>query len=124
VFIKNIPPCTLRINNLSRFFRLILLCTSMLVLSPGAATESAWADDGKTASDVGLGIASFITTLPYGAIKIAYAGLGAIIGGFTYLLTAGDLDSANVVWEKSLLGTYVITPDHLTGEKPIRFLGP
>jgi len=50
--------------------------------------------------------------------------LAAIIGEVTYLLTAGDLNSANVIWEKSLLGHYVITPDHLTGDKPVKFIGP
>ncbi len=105
--------------------KFVLICTMVFVLLPGLAPQSALAADAnETATDVGLGFASFLTTLPYGAVKIAYAGIGAIIGGFTYALTAGDLDSANVVWEKSLLGTYVITPDHLTGDKQIRFIGP
>ncbi|MGB0909639.1 MAG: hypothetical protein ACPGYT_04705 [Nitrospirales bacterium] len=102
----------------------VLLFTLILLFTPGIATQAALADTGDNAKDVGLGLASFVTTLPYGAVKIAYAGLGAIIGGFTYLLTAGDVDTANIVWEKSLLGTYVITPDHLTGDKPVRFIGP
>ncbi|WP_447969010.1 hypothetical protein [Nitrospira sp. M1] len=104
--------------------RVFILCTSLCMLLPGASPSVAMADTGEKASEVGLGLASFVTTLPYGAVKIAYAGLGAIIGGFTYLLTAGDFDSANVIWEKSLLGHYVITPDHLTGNTPVKFVGP
>ncbi len=102
----------------------VFLFTLVLLFSPGISIQSAYADGGEDAKEVGLGLASFVSTLPYGAIKIAYAGLGAIIGGFTYALTAGDLDSANIVWEKSLKGTYVITPEHLTGDKPVRFIGP
>ena len=94
------------------------------MLVSGFSAQPVLADTAEKATDAGLGIASFVSTLPYGAVKLAYAGLGAIVGGFTYLLTAGDLDSANIVWEKSLLGTYVITPDHLTGDKQVRFLGP
>ena len=111
-------------NSQTHYSMLILFFTLTLLFPPGIATQVALADTGDNAKDVGLGLASFVTTLPYGAVKIAYAGLGAIIGGFTYLLTAGDVDTANIVWEKSLLGTYVITPDHLTGDKPVRFIGP
>ena len=121
---KSVTQSRIRLYQPLYFFMLVFLCSLFLLISPGIGTQPAWADAGETATDVGLGFASFVSTLPYGAIKIAYAGLGAIIGGFTYVLTAGDLDSANIVWEKSLLGTYVITPDHLTGDKPVRFIGP
>ena len=104
---------------LFRLFTVIML-TLMLLQSP----STLWAEDGNAAADMGLGIASFVTTLPYGALKLAYAGLGAIFGGFTYVLTAGNQDAAQNIWDKSLLGTYVLTPSHLTGEKPIRFIGP
>jgi len=100
----------------------MLLCS--LVLWVGVSNGQALADDHSTVTDVGLGIASVLATIPYGAIKILYAGLGAVTGGFTYVLTGGDLDSANTVWESSLRGTYVLTPANLTGEEPIRFIGP
>lgn len=106
---------------LSQFLTTVIFTA---VLFQGTPTSMAWAETGNTAADMGLGIASLITTLPYGAVKLAYAGLGAIFGGFTYVLTAGNEDAAGAVWEKSLLGTYVLTPAHLTGEEPIRFIGP
>ena len=106
---------------LSQFLTTVILTT---ILFQGIPTSTAWAETGNAAADMGLGIASFISTLPYGAVKLAYAGLGAIIGGFTYVLTAGNEDAAGTVWEKSLLGTYVLTPSHLTGDEPIRFIGP
>ncbi len=115
---------TAQSNRSSSSFLFVMLFTLSLLIAPGISTQSAWADAGENATEVGLGVASFVATLPYGAVKIAYASLGAIIGGFTYLLTAGDLESANVVWEKSLLGTYVLTPDHLKGDKQVYFLGP
>ena len=115
---------TAQANRSPRYALFVGFFIVLLLISPGISTQSAWADAGENATEVGLGVASFVATLPYGAIKIAYAGLGAIIGGFTYLLTAGHLESANVVWEKSLLGTYVLTPDHLKGEKQVYFLGP
>ena len=71
----------------------------------------------------GIGAASVVLSIPYGAAKITYAALGAVIGGFTYLFSAGDKEAAKAVWTPSLNGTYVLTPDHLKGDKPIQFLG-
>jgi len=55
---------------------------------------------------------------------LVYAGLGGVIGSLAYILTLGGDEPTTTVWEKSLLGTYVLTPEHLTGEEPIRFVGP
>ena len=116
-----------KVHTCKRFFshRILVIMIVTVVMVHGILGQTAWAEEtGNTAGDAGLGIASFVATLPYGALKLAYAGLGAIIGGFTYVLTGADLDSAKIVWEKSVLGTYVLTPEHLTGDKPIRFIGP
>lgn len=99
---------------------LVMLAFSLLIVLPPA-----WAKEEKqdTASEAGLGAASVLLSIPYGAVKIAYAILGGITGGFTYALTGGNLKAAQAVWDTSLRGTYIITPDHLRGEKPIRFFG-
>ena len=68
-------------------------------------------------------MASVLLSIPYGAVKVAYAIVGGITGGFTYIFTGGNLKAAQSVWDTSLRGTYIITPEHLKGEKPIRFLG-
>ncbi len=94
------------------------LCLVVCVCGPAQAAER---DD--TAEEVSLGVASTIVTIPYGAAKILYAGLGGVIGGFAWALSGGDMDAAESVWDASLHGTYVITPDHLRGKKPIRFSG-
>ena len=74
-------------------------------------------------NEAALGVGSFFLTLVYTPVKLAYAILGGIIGGFTYGLTGGDLETAQSVWEPSVYGTYVITPDHLKGNEPVRFVG-
>ena len=76
-----------------------------------------------TPTQFGIGAASVLLSIPYGAAKVTYAALGGIIGGFTYLFSAGDKEAAKAVWTPSLNGTYVLTPDHLKGDKPIQFLG-
>ena len=70
-----------------------------------------------------MGVGSFFLTLVYTPVKMAYAILGGVVGGFTYALTGGNLETAQNVWEPSVYGTYVITPDHLKGNEPVRFVG-
>lgn len=73
--------------------------------------------------DLVTGAASFILTPVYGAFKLAFAGAGAIVGGLTWAFTGGDQEAAQRVWDTSLKGTYIISPDHLSGDKPVEFIG-
>ena len=99
---------------------LVILAFGHLVVVPAGWAKE---DSHDTASEAGLGVASVLLSIPYGAVKVAYAILGGITGGFTYALTGGNLKAAEAVWDTSLRGTYIITPEHLRGEKPIRFFG-
>jgi hypothetical protein len=86
----------------------------------------AWAAEGETdnpASDIGIGVASFLVSVPYGAAKVSMALLGGVIGGFTYLLSGFDRRAADSVWYTTIEGDYVVTPDHLRGKKDLRFTG-
>ncbi len=101
----------------------LLIVPMCLVLLGGGATVAVAQNNSDPAEEAGLGVASALLTLPYGPAKIIYAGLGGIVGGATWLLTGGNLETAQTVWEPSFYGDYVITPDHLTGKKPLRFFG-
>ncbi len=94
------------------------LCLSVFICGPAQADEST-----DTAEEVSLGIASVILTFPYGTGKLLYAGMGGIVGGFSWILSGGNTETAKSIWDPSLHGTYVITPDHLRGRKPVRFFG-
>ena len=96
------------------------LASAVLAEDPTMAAEER---KEATASQFGLGAASFFLTLPYGLVKVVYATLGGIVGGFTYALTAGNDRAAKAVWDTSLRGTYIITPDHLKGDRAVRFFG-
>lgn len=102
---------------------LTLTILQLAVIPPGWAQQQDEDPTQSTASQFGLGVSSFFVTIPYGLAKVVYATLGGIIGGFTYALTGGNERAAKDVWDTSLRGTYVITPDHLTGDKAVRFLG-
>lgn len=100
----------------------VLLChlTVMPVTTAFAKEEGSTE---TTESQGGMGIASVLASIPYGVAKVCYALLGGIVGGFTWVLSGLDDKPAKKVWDASIRGDYVITPDHLRGEKPIRFVG-
>lgn len=55
--------------------------------------------------------------------KLTYATVGGLIGGLAWVLTLGDTDTAMGVWEPTMGGSYVVTPDMLRGKEPIEFSG-
>ncbi len=71
----------------------------------------------------GAEIGAFFANIPYLTAKVAYAGLGGFAGGLAYVLTGGDELAACRIWTPSMRGTYILTPEHLRGKKPIRFAG-
>ena len=101
----------------------VLALAMCVLLLGGGATLAVAQEDSDPVEEAGLGVASVLLTLPYGTAKILYAGLGGIVGSATWVLTGGNTETAQAVWEPSFYGDYVITPDHLTGKTPLRFYG-
>ena len=103
----------------------VLLCLVFIgVTAFGMPSLSLAAEEESSQSnEAALGIGSALLTVVYFPCKIVYPALGGIVGTFTYALTGGDTDTAKSVWEPSFYGTYVITPDHLKGNEPVRFYG-
>ena len=100
---------------------LVLVICLLLI---GGGPSMVWAEgEVDPAEQAGLGVVSALLTLPYGPAKIVYAGLGIIVGGATWVLTGGNTETARTVWEPSFYGDYVVTPDHILGNKPLRFFG-
>jgi hypothetical protein len=73
---------------------------------------------------VGVGAGTAAGNMLYVPAKIAYGILGGIAGGAGYALTGGNKQVADTIWRSSLGGDYVLTPDMVTGKKPIHFSGP
>ncbi|HSN03645.1 MAG TPA: hypothetical protein VLS44_01595 [Nitrospira sp.] len=68
-------------------------------------------------------VAAGLVTIPYLACKGAFAIVGGVVGGLTYVFSGLNENAAKNVWTTSMYGTYIITPEHLSGDKAIRFLG-
>ena len=79
--------------------------------------------EGGNASSAGMGAAAGLSTLLYLPLKAAFAIGGGVVGGLAYAFSGGNENAAKSIWTTSMYGTYIITPDHLRGDKPIRFLG-
>lgn len=71
----------------------------------------------------GYGAAALFGNLLYIPAKLTYAVVGSVVGGGTYLVTAGNTQAANAVWRSALGGDYVLTPQMIAGEQPINFSG-
>jgi hypothetical protein len=96
----------------------LALCLMVLVsASPGAAEEEGFFEA------AGVGVGTALVNVLYIPAKFTYATVGSLIGGFAYVLTLGDMDTAMGVWEPTLGGSYVVTPAMLRGDDPIEFSG-
>ncbi len=112
----------------------LIAVTVVLALCMVSLTPSAWSQEaapqpasdsaeGGNASSAGMGAAAGLSTLVYLPLKAAFAIGGGIVGGLAYAFSGGNEAAAKSIWTTSMYGTYIITPDHLRGDKPIRFLG-
>jgi hypothetical protein len=99
-----------------------LLATAALfwgVMGPGAARAA----ERSTVAHFGLGAGSVLCTFVYGTVKTVYAVGGSIVGGLAFVLTGGRGDVARAIIQPSVRGDYVVTPEHLTMERALVFVG-
>lgn len=107
-------------NVVDRSFVLVV-ALAVCVASTSWAAETTGEDNPYAES--GLGVASVLCSIPYGATKVAVAIVGGVTGAFTYVLSGFDKHAADAVWYTSMGGDYLVTPDHLKGKKELHFTG-
>ena len=95
------------------------------LLAQDSSTSSTAPADASTGTPSGVGMqaASAVATILYFPFKAAFAIGGGVVGGLAYAFSGGSEQTAKNIWIPSMYGTYIITPDHLKGDKPVRFLG-
>ena len=86
-------------------------------------TNSELPSSSSEESSLGLQVASGAVSILYTPFKVVYAGMGGIIGGLAYMLTAGNERVAQTIWDASLEGDYWVTPRHLQGQEALHFRG-
>ena len=98
---------------------------SSQTVGPPATTQVPQpADNNVNWPGAGYGAGALLCNLLYIPAKLVYALLGGLVGGGTFLITAGNQQAANTVWRSALGGDYVVTPQMLAGQQPINFSGP
>jgi hypothetical protein len=109
---------------------LVLLAFCSAVVAPplsaqDSSSSGSPAGDASTGTPSGVGMqaASAVATILYFPFKAAFAIGGGVVGGLAYAFSGGSEQTAKNIWIPSIYGTYIITPDHLKGDKPVRFLG-
>ena len=102
---------------------IVVMTFCSMVAAPAWSQSSATDRQQGTPSGVGMQLASVATTVLYFPCKAVYALGGGLVGGFAYLLSGGSEQTAKSIWIPSMYGTYFIAPEHLTGERPVRFVG-
>lgn len=105
-------------------FAAATLAAALLLQPLTAATASAQPAQRNAGNQFATGFACFLVSPVYGAFKVAFGMLGGIVGTFAWALSGGDVATANKVWNPTMKGTYVISPDHLRGDRSIVFVGP
>jgi len=99
------------------------LCLLLILLGCQATFSVKPVSAAGSGSEAIQGLGSYFLTLPYGGMKMAVAVLGAVAGGMGFLFTGGDKATAEKIWAPAIGGEYVVTPQHLRGEKDLHFFG-
>jgi hypothetical protein len=69
-------------------------------------------------------VGTVLGNVVYFPAKVVFAGAGALTSGVAYVLTIGDSSVSNNIWNASVNGNYILTPDMIEGKKPVHFVGP
>lgn len=103
--------------------RIMVMILALAICLAPVAWAAEQDSNASLTSDFGLGLASFVWSVPYGAVKVSAALVGGIMGSFTYVLSGFDKRAADSVWYTTMGGDYLVTPDHLRGNRALRFTG-
>jgi hypothetical protein len=97
------------------------LCLSLFVLAalPASASADEWHGH-STMSYVGAALANPI----YFPAKVAFAVVGGVTSGITYVATLGRRQPSTEIWDAAVEGDYVVTPNMIDGHEDVDFIGP
>ena len=68
-------------------------------------------------------VGTVLADVVYVPTKVVFAGVGALTSGVAYVLTLGDSSVSDNIWNASVNGNYILTPDMIEGKQPVHFVG-
>ncbi len=87
------------------------------------STLHADSDEESASARFFWGLGSGICTLLYTPLKVVYAASAIPVGGLVYLWSVGDAEMTGRVIGRATAGDFVVTPDHLRGDRRLVFIG-
>lgn len=107
----------------------VLTCCGCALLVAGAAAGAAGGGVAAARDSEAQGhapmtyVASVLASTVYFPAKVVFASGGAVTSGVAYLVTAGNTQSADAIWNASVEGDYVVAPAVIEGTRPLHFVG-
>jgi len=102
----------------------VLILTCLLTAAIASAPLTARAqEDEPTGGNALTGAGAMLCTVVYSPLKLAYAASGLVVGGMAWVWSFGSRRVTRPIFTAALRGDYVVTPEHLTGERRLAFIG-
>ncbi len=109
-----------RRRGLARALALALLCAAVASAPSPARAES---EDAGPVNKFFFGISAAVCTLVYTPLKIVYAITSLPMSGLVYTFSVGNTEMSERVMRSGTQGNWVITPEHLQGQRNVTFVG-
>ena len=68
-------------------------------------------------------VGTVLANVVYFPAKVLFAGGGAVVSGVSYVATLGRPQPTDEIWDASVRGNYVVTPEMIEGRAPVHFVG-
>lgn len=95
----------------------------LAAVAPASAEPIVSEETKETAEQGGMGAAAGLTSVVYAPVKVVYAAGGSLVAGLAYVFSGGDKAVAKPIFDASVRGDYVVTPEHMTGKRELEFVG-
>lgn len=112
---------------LAGFFSLLVEGCALLVVGAAGGAAAGTAVSVKDSRDTHHSPLTYVGTVVanvvYVPVKAVFAGGGAVTSGVSYVVTLGRPEPTDTIWNTTVGGDYVMTPDMIEGREPIHFAG-
>ncbi len=103
--------------------RLLGILFTAVIVAGTAAAEPRDAPRGERRYSAGTYVTTALSNIVYLPAKVLLAGTGAVSSGIAYVVSLGNENVARSIWDPSVRGDYVVTPEMIEGGRRVRFVG-
>ncbi len=115
------------VGSLGCCFSLLVNGCALLVVGAAGGAAAGTAVSVKDSRDVHHSPLTYVGTVVanvvYVPVKAVFAAGGAVTSGVSYVATLGRPEPTDTIWNTTVGGDYVMTPDMIEGREPIHFAG-